>query len=74
MCIYVLLSYTFKNIRGAWVAKLVGHLPSAQIMIPGSWDRVLHWAPCSVRNLLLPLSVALPPSLAAPPASSLSNK
>ena len=30
----------------AWVAQSVKHLPSAQVMIPGSWDRVLHWAPC----------------------------
>ena len=25
---------------------VVEHLPSAQVVILGSWDRVLHWAPC----------------------------
>ena len=24
---------------------VIEHLPSAQGVIPGSWDRVLHWAP-----------------------------
>ena len=24
---------------------VVEHLPSAQVVIPGSWDRVLHWVP-----------------------------
>ena len=24
----------------------VKHLPSAQVVIPGSWDRILHRAPC----------------------------
>uniref|UniRef100_A0A452UGY8 Calsyntenin 2 n=1 Tax=Ursus maritimus TaxID=29073 RepID=A0A452UGY8_URSMA len=28
-------------------------------MIPGSWDRVLHGAPCSAGSLLLPLPLAL---------------
>ena len=23
----------------------VGRLPLAQVVIPGSWDQVLHWAP-----------------------------
>ena len=41
--------------RGTWVAQSVKHLPSAQIMILGSWNRALHWAPCSERGLLLPL-------------------
>ena len=45
-----------KNIlKGAWVAQLVKHLPSVQVMIPGSWDQAPHWAPCSVGSLLLPL-------------------
>ncbi|VCX42949.1 unnamed protein product, partial [Gulo gulo] len=30
-------------------------LPPAQIMIPGSWDRALHQAPCSGGSPLLPL-------------------
>ena len=25
---------------------VVERLPLAQVMIPGSWDRVPHWAPC----------------------------
>ena len=41
---------------------VVEHLPWAQVVIPGSWDRVpasvsLHW------SLLLPLPVSLPLSL-----------
>ena len=39
----------------AWVAQLVMQLPSAQVMIPGYWDRVPHRAPCSAGSLLLPL-------------------
>ena len=36
-------------------------LPSAQVVIPGSWDRVLHQAPG--RSQLLPLPMSLPLSL-----------
>lgn len=43
-----------------WVAPLVKHLPSAQVMISGSWDRGPRWAPCSVGSLLLPLLLLLP--------------
>ena len=32
-------------------------LPSAQVMIPGSWDQALHWALCSVGSLLPPPSL-----------------
>ena len=53
---------------GAWGAQLVKHLPSTQVMIPGSWDRALHWALHSAGSLLLPLP------LAPPPAHPLSNK
>ena len=53
---YVKLETTRK---GTWVAQLVKRLPSAQVMIPGSWDRVLNQAPCSVGCLLLPLPLPL---------------
>ena len=48
--------------RGAWVAQSVKHLPSAQVMILGSWDQVPHQAPCSAGSLLLslPLPLLLP--------------
>jgi len=46
---------------GAWVAQMVKHLPSAQVMIPGSWDQALCPAPCSAGSLLLLLP--LPPLL-----------
>ena len=51
---------TYKKIAfgGSWVAQLVEHLTSTQVIISyGSWDEslVLHWAPCSVGSLLLPL-------------------
>ena len=36
-------------------------LPSARVMIPGSWDRALHRTLCSAGSLLPPLS--LPASL-----------
>jgi len=35
------------------------HLPSAQVMIPGSWVQVSHPAPCSTGSLLLPLPLPL---------------
>ena len=40
----------------------------AQVVIPGSWDRVPHRAPCSAGSLLLPL-----PLPTAPPACGLSH-
>ena len=30
------------------MVQMVKHLPLAQVMIPRSWDRALHWAPCLV--------------------------
>jgi len=50
---------------------------SAQVMIPGSWDRAPCQASCSMRSLLLPLPLPAAPlayvlSLSLP--SSLSNK
>ena len=53
--------------RGAWVAQAVTCLPSAQIVIPGAWDRIPHPAPCSAWCLLLPLPF---PPLLTPPHSS----
>ena len=45
---------------GAWVAHRAKRLPSAWVMIPGSWDQAPHQAPCSARSLLLPLPLPLP--------------
>ena len=50
---------TLGTSRGTWVALLVKCLPLARVMIPGSWDRVLHQALCSVVSLLVPLSLTL---------------
>jgi len=53
-------SLSRKNkITGAWVAQLVKRLPSAQVMVPGSWDGAPHWAPCLAGGLLLPLPLPL---------------
>ena len=48
------------EVWGTWVAQLVKHLPSAQVMILGSQDQALCWAPCSMESLLLPLPLPLP--------------
>ena len=40
--------------RDTCVPQSVQHLPSAQVMIPGFWDRAPHWALCSAGSLLLP--------------------
>ena len=47
------------NTLDTWVAQVVEHLPSAQVMIPQSWDEVPSQAPCSEGSLLLPLPSAL---------------
>ena len=39
--------------RGLWVAQSIKRLPSAQVMILGSWNRVSCRAPCSAGSLLL---------------------
>lgn len=50
--------------RGIWEAQLVKCLPSAHVIIPGSWDQVPHRGPCSVGILLLfPPTCALTCSL-----------
>ena len=59
------------ELRGTWVARSVGRLPSARVMILGSWDRAPHRAPCSAESLLLPLPL---PSALPTCALSLSNK
>ena len=43
------------SLHGAWVTQLVKHLPSAQVMVPGSWDRAPSQAPCLAESLLTPL-------------------
>ena len=53
----------YVNYWDDWVAQLVKHLPSAQVMIPESPDQVPHPAPCSAGSLFLPLP-ATPPTCA----------
>ena len=50
---------TFKSLQCVWVTQLVKYLPLPQLMIPGSWDRALHRAPCLARSLLPPLALPL---------------
>ena len=47
--------------RGHLGGSVVEHLPSAEVMILGSWDRVPHLAPAG--SLLLPLPLSLPLSV-----------
>ena len=61
------VNYLKLKLGNAWVAQSVKRLPSGQVMIPGSWDQVLHRAPCLVGSLLLPLP-------ATPSACVLSQK
>ena len=44
-----------------WEGSVVEHLPSAQVVTPGSWDRVHIGLPAW--SLLLPLPMSLPLSL-----------
>ncbi|XP_064427490.1 nucleic acid dioxygenase ALKBH1 isoform X1 [Mirounga angustirostris] len=48
-----------KRKEGRLGGSVVKRLPSAQVMIPGSWDRAPHRAPCSAGSLLLPLPLPL---------------
>ena len=50
------------KIQGAWVAQLIKCLPSAQVMIPGSWDGALLWASCSGQPAS-PFPFAPPPAV-----------
>lgn len=61
---------SFQNIilRGAWVGQSVKRLPSAQIMISGSWmesclglpaQRGVGFLPLSLPPLVLPVSLSL---------------
>ena len=43
---------------GAWVAQWVGPLPSAQVMISGSWDRVPHRALSAQQGASFPSSLS----------------
>ena len=51
----------FNKLRGTWVAQLVKP-PWAKVMISGSWDQALRWAPHSVGSLLEILSLSLCPN------------
>ena len=48
-------------VKGHLGGSLAKRLPSAQVMILGSWDRASHWAPYSAESLLLPLPLPLSP-------------
>ena len=50
------------------------HLPSAQVMILESWDRVSCQGPCSAGSLLLPLPLLLPLLVLLSLSLSLSQK
>ena len=66
------LFLTMALLGGAWVAQLVKHLPLAQVVIPGSSDRVSWWAACSAGSLLLLLPTT-PPACAVSLSCSLSQ-
>ena len=46
--------------RGTWLARLVKHVPLAQVMISGFWDGAPCQAPCLAGSMLLPLPLQLP--------------
>ena len=71
---YSSFTYIKADYRGVsgWLSGLsLTHLPWVQVMIPESWDRALHQAPCSTGRLLLPLPL---PSLSLSYTLSQINK
>ena len=64
-CACPTITFFYKTtVQGRLVAQLVEHLPWAQVVILGSWDRVLRRAPCSAWSLLLPLLLPFPSAFA----------
>ena len=58
---YRLVSLPFLKSEGGHLGgSVLKHLPSAQVMILGSWDRAPVWALCSAGSLLVPLLIPLP--------------
>ena len=55
----LLLVEKYRQHWDAWVAQSVKHLPLAQVMILGSWDRAPCWAPCSVWSVLVSLHLLM---------------
>ena len=46
-CIWLgLVAFKTEPLTGHLGGSVVEHLPLAQDVISGSWDRVLYWAPC----------------------------
>ena len=45
--------------QGCLGGSVVKRLPSARVLISGSWNQALHRAPCLAGSLLLPLSLPL---------------
>ena len=58
---------------GAWVAQSVKRLPSAQVVISGSWDRAAHGTSCSL-GVCFSLSLCPFPTCALSPSLSQINK
>jgi len=64
--------WSFPNKKAGWGhlgGSVVKRLPSAQVMISGSWDRAPHQAPCPAESPLLPLPLPAAPRLCSLPFS-----